>query len=716
MKGLILQSLVRAILAFGLLLWPSLPSIAGESQPQGKTKFVSVSQAFAYSGPSEDLYPTNELNQAAPVEVFHETEAGWAAIRPPKGSFSWLPASEAFLLPGGRTIEVTSNNSVSWIGTSLGTAKQYRWQVKLNSGEQLIVLGEETIKDPEGVDRLWYKIAPPNGEFRWIQSAMLSSEAPPQPPQAKPEKPTSPEVVTAVATESADNNSDQDATEVESAVYQGEVLNGQVFDGEIVEGEIIEGEIIEGSVIDEGFVDGEVYEGEIVDGEIYGGEFHDEGIIDGSIEQMPHANWNDWQLFEFTDQGLRFPLWERALARQATAHDPMLEDPFSLAMIPKVKGPRLGMIGPSDLQPEPPAFRRTPWRDPRELAQLRMQGYPQASAERGQGTTMSALRESFNSSGNGANIGSMGANIGTGGLHGPTLNGSGLNSLDAPSVPYENGYTPPANLDSLNPKPAPSMDLPPATGSTGNLGAGLQPSFMTPGNPSAQTSEGGWMSRNWFGAGSQSGTVAGSMIQSTGSALMHLQQRLNEMVTQPMMQWNFGSLKEQVQSVIQTGQSPVERGQARLLMERIQEFERLAMRSGYTLAGGSMGPSTSTPGYSGGIPASPSNVTTASFVASGSGNAAQVQQASASIHSPQAMASSSFDATGWLVPVHAAMPGQPTHAITDDAGRIVAYVTALPGVNLDRFINDPIGIRGLRGYLPQFQAAHIEAQDVVRLR
>jgi inosine/xanthosine triphosphate pyrophosphatase family protein len=66
--------------------------------------------------------------------------------------------------------------------------------------------------------------------------------------------------------------------------------------------------------------------------------------------------------------------------------------------------------------------------------------------------------------------------------------------------------------------------------------------------------------------------------------------------------------------------------------------------------------------------------------------------------------------------VHAAVAGQPTHAITDDSGQIVAYVTALPGLNLDRYVNQAIGIQGLRGFLPQFQAAHIEAQNIVKLR
>ena len=44
-----------------------------------------------------------------------------------------------------RIAEVTDAEAVSWIGSALGTAKQYRWQVRLRRGEQLNVIGEQTV-------------------------------------------------------------------------------------------------------------------------------------------------------------------------------------------------------------------------------------------------------------------------------------------------------------------------------------------------------------------------------------------------------------------------------------------------------------------------------------------------------------------------------------------------------------------------------------------
>ena len=46
----------------------------------------------------------------------------------------------------------------------------------------------------------------------------------------------------------------------------------------------------------------------------------------------------------------------------------------------------------------------------------------------------------------------------------------------------------------------------------------------------------------------------------------------------------------------------------------------------------------------------------------------------------------------------------------------MAYVTSRPGLELDSYINQAVGIIGLRGYFPQLQAAHIQVQRIVTLR
>ncbi len=156
------------------------PCLAGENaRKQPQLRYVAVAESHVYAGPSEDYYPTSTLKRGEVVEVYSETADGWLAIRPPQGSFSWIPAAQALLLPGGRVIEVTDKSAVSWIGSALGTAKQYRWQVRLNRGEQLTVLGEQTITDEAtSKQTLWYKVSPPNGEYRWMRAQATSTDKP----------------------------------------------------------------------------------------------------------------------------------------------------------------------------------------------------------------------------------------------------------------------------------------------------------------------------------------------------------------------------------------------------------------------------------------------------------------------------------------------------------------------------------------------------------
>jgi hypothetical protein len=597
-----------------------------------------------------------------------------------------VPAAQAYLLPGGRAIEVKAGNAVSWIGTSMGTAKQYRWQVKLQPGEQLNLLGEEQITESNGQQALWYRVSPPSGEFRWIQSGMLTD----QPPTQSVDFSSQASVVPASAAQSTQQ-------EVEPAAFQEEIVAQELADGQVVSGDYVEQEYAdEGYIVEDGYVEDEGY---VID---------DGQILDGQAESLPQAHWNDWQLFEFTDEGLRFPLWERALARNSQSPDPLLQDPFSLAMRPNNRGTVLRPMPIDEPMPMAPR-RRTPWRDPRMLSDHRMSGYPQASGHRGQGRTLSALQQA---------LGDL------------QSSGGGQSNLGGYYEPSPN-YVSPSSLPGSQPTPRLAPRLEDSSALHGNYSgraAGdFQSSRQSPASLSStaalpgQTSSG----TNWFGLGQSANWSAQPMVAATSEALMRLQQNLSEMVTRPMLQWNFGALKEQTKYFIQNGGSPTERGQARLLMERIESFEQLAMRSGYTLAGASNSLSqpiiggyltsdlsgTNSAATFGSVPLAP--VIAASYSASSTASQlGPVTTAGGVTSTPE----TKYDATGWLVPVHAAVAGQPTHAITDDSGQIVAYVTALPGLNLDRYVNQAIGIQGLRGFLPQFQAAHIEAQNIVKLR
>ncbi|MFO0942862.1 MAG: hypothetical protein U0930_19160 [Pirellulales bacterium] len=668
---------------------------------QPEVGYVAVSRALVYSGPSEDYYPTHQLQQGTSIQIYHSTDSGWLAIRPPAGSFSWIPATDGYLLPGGKSVEITAKNSVSWIGSSLGTAKQYRWQVQLNVGEQLTKLGEETIKDKEGKETLWYKIAPPNGEFRWIQSGSISR----QPPEwiAQPNQVAESKVVPA---------SGEKKTAAKSNVKPAGLLRKQ----EQVEGVPIESGSRQGEIIiDDGTMSSAMVEGEVVyDGEVESGEY----IVSEGEEPEYDANWNDWQLFEFTDQGLRLPFLERAAAWRNTQPDTLAADPFSLDMAPKKKGhQRPGLPDPT---PVVPNRRRTPWRDPRELSDQRMMGYPQSSGERGLGTTMSALRGTLDDTRD-----TFRNNFG-----GSTILDSSNSSRHYESTPSGSGASGAGASGSGAPKTAPPLES--STFSNRFSGRGSVDMPNLPTEPLASNSGSSWSNRNWFGlsnrsgdTGDRSGLGVQPMLEASGNAVTQLQQRLSEMVTRPMQHWNFGELKERVQYYINNGSSPTERGQARLLMERIGEFERHAMRSGQSLSsvqgsgGAYSGPAVSLASASATVGSSAGGSSTGGPLGSGvssTGFTSAGYTVPATNAGGDTMASRNFDATGWLVPLHAAQPGQPTHVLHSDSGLVIAYVTAIPGLKLDSFVNEPVGIQGLRGYLQEFRAAHIELQNITRLR
>ncbi|MFN6110940.1 MAG: hypothetical protein ACK493_11240 [Planctomycetota bacterium] len=136
-------------------------------------------QAFALrdgtlvrSGPGAAHYATDELKQGQPVEVWRHDPDGWCAIRPTPDSFSLIPASAVEVLSADRC-RVLQSGLQAWVGTRLGPVENPLWQVKLNAEEELTILGEVNWPSPEGSSLIWFQVAPPDGEFRWVKISDL---------------------------------------------------------------------------------------------------------------------------------------------------------------------------------------------------------------------------------------------------------------------------------------------------------------------------------------------------------------------------------------------------------------------------------------------------------------------------------------------------------------------------------------------------------------
>ncbi len=157
---------------------------AQQSEPSFPYKaFVKQEGAQVHSGPASVHYATDKLEQGAIVEVYSHDPGGWCSIRPPAGSFSLIPEA-ALIREEGKLARVSEDKIKAWVGTRLGAVEKPLWQVKLRKDEIVEILGEVSWPHPDGYSTIWYQVAPPAGEFRWIQLANIQ---PPKPDSDLPQ-------------------------------------------------------------------------------------------------------------------------------------------------------------------------------------------------------------------------------------------------------------------------------------------------------------------------------------------------------------------------------------------------------------------------------------------------------------------------------------------------------------------------------------------------
>jgi hypothetical protein len=621
------------MLAFSLAV-VHLTAAESEQKKVPEAVYVAVEQARLYAGPSSDFYPTGDAKRGTVLEVYHRTQNGWLGVRPPQGSFSWVPASQAYLLPGGRVIEIIDANSVSWIGTELGSAKQYRWQVQLKVGEQLTVLGEATIKnDTDDQEALWYKVSPPAGEFRWIEQTVVSKTAPPVAPTAIP----------------SDSQVGSKAVEAQSAEPKSKPKESSLAEAKKVD--------VNKSVAEKAVVQTASFDRPTAPTRGPGRLSANSKRVSANSKKTnaswkltpPENEWDGWHAFEMNEEGVRTPFLDKLSGRDrgrsgrlpqapVAENDPLLQDPFSLTMVGEPQKPLPGELNAV-------TSKQREWRDPRSLREARLAGSSQGSP-----ASMAARRDSnlppnspsvlLASSDNLQNVG---------------------NNLAVNTAGYDRNTTPP--METAQADARENVDW-----------YGLAEAALTP------------RSAPSFAPGTALNVVT------RAADVGDLQLALNNAVASSNGPWNLAPLAERARYLIEHGPTAIDRGQARLLLERIEAFQNVSARAQQ---------------ITGPTPFQISSVQSTSF------NAAT--QNLSLPNSPQAGVST-YDATGWLVPVHAAGPDQPTHALTNDTGDVVAYVSPIAGLNLDRYRNQAVGINGLRGYLPQLQAAHIQAQRVSQVR
>ena len=135
------------------------------------------------------------------------------------------------------------------------------------------------------------------------------------------------------------------------------------------------------------------------------------------------------------------------------------------------------------------------------------------------------------------------------------------------------------------------------------------------------------------------------------------------------------------------GADPAARGRARLLLDKMKQFEDAFHLPSGPLSRTGMAP----PAASGGIEKGDS--------------------ASDPLSDPR------DDAQGWLKPVVSRRGDKPAapFAVVDADGQPLCFVSPSPGLNLNRYLNQQVGLYGRRGYLEQLKKPHVVAERVIAL-
>jgi hypothetical protein len=172
---------------------------------------------------------------------------------------------------------------------------------------------------------------------------------------------------------------------------------------------------------------------------------------------------------------------------------------------------------------------------------------------------------------------------------------------------------------------------------------------------------------------------------------------LSRIVVERPARWNFEALRKKIETARVTANTSDERSKVRALQDKIAKFEDIRQRS-----------------VSLGMPGD----------AAGAGLAAGRAESGRSVFDSGPMATAlegrrteesggdRYDGVGKLTRVVSQRPNAPRYALVDKGDEVVSFVSPAPGVNLQSFEGQYVGISGQRGYMPELKKPHVTAQRV----
>jgi len=171
---------MRPALMLGAFVGVFVTGLPGQAQAPPDVRVINVTEVLVRSGPSDKFYPTSRLAQGERVVVVPQPpdalQAGWLAIKPPRGSFSWINQRFVEVIVPGTGKVVADTPIPVLVGSSESKDEPTKEGIKATRGSQVIILDKANYTD-RGV---WLPILPQPGEVRYIpESAVLPSASAP---------------------------------------------------------------------------------------------------------------------------------------------------------------------------------------------------------------------------------------------------------------------------------------------------------------------------------------------------------------------------------------------------------------------------------------------------------------------------------------------------------------------------------------------------------
>ena len=173
------------------------------------------------------------------------------------------------------------------------------------------------------------------------------------------------------------------------------------------------------------------------------------------------------------------------------------------------------------------------------------------------------------------------------------------------------------------------------------------------------------------------------------SQFVKLQLQLSRTVSGHPASWRLESLRSRANQIVRSAPTSRQRARARLLLEKIAEFEDVRLRYEQL----------------------------AVFSDDSGLQIDDVEPIGSGVSRPGApeQTDAQYNGSGWLMPVVTRRPDVPRYALTDDYGRVLQFITPMPGLNIRRYLRKQIGVQGTNRDLPQLDRPHLVAERVIQL-